>query len=162
MDKGSFQQIALMFDDPAPESTSAKQPATSKSTGGRGRKNKQAAEAELRMVHVPPDEELFQKLYYSIGEVATMLNVKPSLLRYWETEFSMIQPRKNKKGDRFYRPEDIKTLQMIQFLLREKKFTVEGAKTYLKNNLQHAEKTFALVESLRQIKAFLQAIKADL
>ncbi|MBM3439774.1 MAG: MerR family transcriptional regulator [Bacteroidetes bacterium] len=114
------------------------------------------------MVQVPEDEILFQKHYYSIGEVASMLNVNPSLLRYWETEFSIIKPRKNKKGDRFYRPEDVKTLQMIQFLLREKKFTLEGAKTFLKKGRQDAENAFALVQSLQQLKALLQSIRADL
>lgn len=158
---GSLQQIAFEFDAP-------QQPAPAKASeqplpkSSRGRKSLKAAAEEMSMVQVPEDEILFQKHYYSIGEVASMLNVNPSLLRYWETEFSIIKPRKNKKGDRFYRPEDVKTLQMIQFLLREKKFTLEGAKTFLKKGRQDAENAFALVQSLQQLKALLQSIRADL
>lgn len=159
----SFQQIALEFDaaqqNAASTQKAAEQPLPKSS---RGRKSLKAAAEELSLVQVPEDEVLFKKHYYSIGEVATMLNVNPSLLRYWETEFIIIKPRKNKKGDRFYRPEDVKTLQMIQFLLREKKFTLEGAKSFLKKGRQAAENTFALVQSLQQLKALLQSIRADL
>ena len=159
----SLQQIAFEFDAPQQPTANHTKPAEQplpKST--RGRKSLKAAAEEMSMVQVPTDDILFQKHYYSIGEVASMLNVDPSLLRYWETEFTVIKPRKNKKGDRFYRSEDVKTLQMIQFLLREKKFTLEGAKSFLKKGRQDAENIFALVQSLQQLKALLQGIRADL
>jgi DNA-binding transcriptional MerR regulator len=66
--------------------------------------------------------------------VAAMFQVNASLLRYWESEFDLLKPRKNKKGDRFFRPDDIKHLKMIHHLLREKKYTIEGARAYLKKS----------------------------
>jgi DNA-binding transcriptional MerR regulator len=110
---------------------------------------------------VPNDEILFQKQYYSIGEVAGWFRVNQSLLRYWETEFDVLQPRKNRKGDRFFRPADVKNLQLIYDLLRRRKFTIEGAKEYLKNN-KRAEEKFEMIRSLEKIKAFLNELKASL
>ena len=81
-----------------------------------------------------------EKLYYSIGEVAGMVKVNTSLIRYWENEFDIIEPRKNRKGDRFFKPTDVKNLQMIHDLLRRRKFTIEGAKDYIKKNKQAKEK----------------------
>src|SRR5689334_13859626 len=107
---------------------------------------KEIAEA-ADLVDVPEDEVLFQKQYYSIGEVAKWFRVNQSLLRYWETEFDILQPRKNKKGDRFFRPVDVKNLQLIHDLLRRRKFTIEGAKDYLKNSKKTDEK-FAMIQSL--------------
>ena len=78
------------------------------------------------------DDILFKKQYYSIGEVATMFRENQSLIRYWETEFDILQPMKNRKGDRFFRPVDVKNLVLIYDLLRRRKFTIEGAKDYLK------------------------------
>ena len=73
--------------------------------------------------NLPPDEELDSKLYYPISEVANMFNVNISLLRFWEKEFSILKPRKNKKGDRLFRPEDIRNLKLIYFLLKEGQFS---------------------------------------
>src|SRR5678815_222085 len=112
-------------------------------------------------IQVPPDEILFQKQYYSIGELATMFRENQSLIRYWETEFDILQPRKNRKGDRFFRPVDIKNLVMIYDLLRRRKFTIEGAKDYLKKN-KKAEEKFAMIQSLEKIKGFLLELKASL
>ena len=107
------------------------------------------------------DEILFKKQYYSIGEVAVMFRENQSLIRYWETEFDILQPRKNRKGDRFFRPVDIKNLVLIYDLLRRRKFTIEGAKEYLKNSKKTDEK-FAMIQSLEKIKGFLMELKANL
>ena len=90
-----------------------------------------------------------------------MFRENQSLIRYWETEFDILQPRKNRKGDRFFRPVDIKNLVMIYDLLRRRKFTIEGAKDYLKKN-KKAEEKFAMMQSLEKIKGFLLELKASL
>ena len=113
------------------------------------------------LVQIPEDDILFKKQYYSIGEVAAMFRENQSLIRYWETEFDILQPRKNRKGDRFFRPVDIKNLVMIYDLLRRRKFTIEGAKDYLKGN-KRAEEKFAMIQSLQKIKGFLMELKANL
>lgn len=128
----------------------------------RGRKNLKEAASEAELIELPSDEELSKKLYYSIGEVSDLFKVNPSSLRFWESEFSIIKPRKNKKGDRFYNAADIKKLHLIYYLLRFKKYSIEAAKDYIKNNREEADKRFELVQSLQQIKAFLLSIKADL
>ena len=127
----------------------------------RGRKSSKAIEAELENVQVPEDEILFQKQYYSIGEVAGMFKVNTSLIRYWENEFDIIEPRKNRKGDRFFKPSDVKNLQLIHDLLRRRKFTIEGAKDYIKKNKQSQEK-FELIQSMQKLRSFLLELKANL
>lgn len=114
------------------------------------------------LMELPGDEVLSKKLYYSIGEVSDMFKINPSSLRYWETEFTIIKPKKSKKGDRFYTAADIKKLHLIYYLLRFKKYTIEAAKDYLKKHKEEAEVRFELVQSLQQMKAFLLNIKADL
>ena len=103
-----------------------------------------------------------KKLYYTISEVAGWFKVNTSLLRYWENEFDILQPRKTRKGDRLFRVEDIKNLQLIYFLLRQRKFSIDGAKNYLKNNKQEADTQVRLVESLNKFKSFLLELKANL
>ncbi len=130
--------------------------------GKRGRKSLKEMDVEHTMISIPGDEELFKKQYYSIGEVAEMFNLNASLLRYWETEFDILKPRKNRKGDRFFRPEDIKSLFLIHHLLRQRKYTIEGAKDYLKNNRSKARQNFDLIQSLEKLKGFLLELKAGL
>ena len=113
------------------------------------------------LIEVPEDEILFQKKYYAIGLVADMFKMNQSLIRFWENEFDILKPRKNGKGDRLFRPEDIKNLKLIYHLLRERKYTMEGAKEYLKQN-KRAEEKFALIESLQKLKGLLNELKADL
>lgn len=119
-------------------------------------------EEASRFVELPSDEVLQQKLYHSITEVCAMLEVNPSTLRYWETEFRQLQPRKNRKGDRFYTAADIKLLHLIYFLLRQRKYTIEGAKEYLKKYKDEATLRYELVQGLQTLKDFLLALKADL
>ena len=127
----------------------------------RGRKSiKQVAE-EADLINIPEDDVLFLKQYYTMGEVAEMFRVNQSLLRFWEAEFSIIQPKKNKKGDRYFRPIDIKNLHLIYHLLRQRKYTIEGAKDFLKQN-KKADEKFESIKKLEQIKSFLLELKAQL
>lgn len=127
----------------------------------RGRPSLKEVDANVDLVQIPPDEILFQKQYYSIGEVAKWFSVNQSLVRYWETEFDILQPRKNRKGDRFFRPVDVKNLLLIYDLLRRRKFTLEGAKDYLKN-AKRAEEKFVMIKSLEKIRSFFLELKATL
>jgi DNA-binding transcriptional MerR regulator len=129
--------------------------------GVRGRRSIRELEQQADLVSVPDDEQLFQKQYYAMNEVAVMFNVNHSLLRYWENEFDILKPRKNRKGDRHFRPEDIKNLQVIHYLLRQKKYTIEGAKDYLKNKKKIDQK-FHAIEALEKLKGFLLELKAGL
>ncbi len=79
-------------------------------------------------------EKQLTKLYYTIGEVASMFNVNTSLIRFWEKEFTIIQPKKNKKGNRLFTPKDIINFNKIYHLVKEQGFTLDGAKNALKNN----------------------------
>jgi len=164
-DKPTEEQNGEMEVDLLPENTREELPQTEpapllrKST--RGRLSLKEIHLHADLIQIPPDEILFQKQYYSIGEVAGWFRVNQSLIRYWETEFDILKPRKNRKGDRFFRPVDVKNLVLIHDLLRRRKFTIEGAKEYLKNNKQ-AEEKFQMIESLEKIKAFLNELKASL
>ena len=130
-----------------------------KSQRGRIKLSDMNAEAEL--IQVPDDSVLFEKSYYSIGAVSEMFKVNQSLIRFWENEFSILKPKKNAKGDRFFRPEDVKNLKLIYHLLRERKYTMEGAKEFLKKN-KNADKKFEMIESLKNLKSFLFELKANL
>ena len=127
----------------------------------RGRKSLKDMNAEPGLADIPEDEILFKKQYYSIGDVAAMFKENTSLIRYWENEFDILKPKKNKKGDRYFRPEDVKNLKMIYHLLRERKYTIEGAKEFLKNNKAAGEK-HQMIESLQKIKLFLLELKNNL
>jgi DNA-binding transcriptional MerR regulator len=128
----------------------------------RGRKSYKEIDAELDLIEVPDEETLNQKMYYSITEVAKWFKVNASLLRYWENEFDILKPRKNRKGDRLFRPEDIKNLQVIYYLLRNRKFSIEGAKKYLRNHRQQADVNVQLAQSLTKFRSFLLELKANL
>ena len=134
-------------------------PVIKKSTRGRKKLSEAAIFADL--IEVPEDEILFQKKYYSIGLVAEMFKVNISLIRFWENEFDILKPKKNGKGDRHFRPEDIKNLKMIYHLLREKKYTIEGARDFLKDH-KNADENFSMIEQLRKTKAFLNELKLSL
>ena len=133
--------------------------AIKKSPRGRMKLSDMNAGAEL--VEVPSDDILFEKSYYSIGAVSNMFKVNQSLIRFWENEFSILKPKKNAKGDRFFRPEDVKNLKLIFHLLRERKYTIEGAKEFLKKS-KNADKKFEMIESLKKLQSFLYELKANL
>lgn len=102
------------------------------------------------------------KQYYSISEVATMFRVNTSLIRYWENEFDILQPKKNRKGDRLFRQEDIQHLKLIYHLLRERKYTIEGAKQKLKEDRKLAARSFEMVQALLKVRGFLTELKEQL
>ncbi|WP_297984767.1 MerR family transcriptional regulator [uncultured Chryseobacterium sp.] len=101
------------------------------------------------------------KLYYSIGEVAKAFDVNASLIRYWEQEFPIIRPKKNKKGNRYFTPEDIKNLQMIYHLVKEKGYTLDGARVALTTNNKISE-TISMIDRLEFVKAELIKLKESL
>jgi len=118
-------------------------------------------DAGADLIEVPDDEVLFRKMYYSMSSVADMFKVNQSLLRFWENEFDILKPKKNGKGDRLFRPEDVKNLKLIYHLLRVRKYTIEGARDFLKKN-KRADEKFEMIESLKKLKAFLNELKAGL
>ena len=106
--------------------------------------------------------DLPEKRYYAIGEVAKAFGVNTSLIRFWEKEFDVIQPKKNAKGNRKFTPEDIKNLKFIYHLVKERGFTLEGAKTHLKEEKKQALSTFEIIDKLEHIKSELIKIKNHL
>lgn len=107
-------------------------------------------------------EEAYQKHYYSIGEVSEMLHVPPSTLRYWEKEFDILKPKKNAKGDRLFTRTDLQNIKLIYLLVKEKGYTIDGAKAQLKSKLSTEQKKLQIVERLKKIRAFLSDIKEAL
>ena len=103
-----------------------------------------------------------KKLYYSIGEVAKAFKVNASLIRFWEKEFDIIQPKKNTKGTRKFTPSDIKNLELIYHLVKERGFTLEGAKTHLKESKKETLDKFEIIRKLEGVKAQLLTLKKNL
>lgn len=99
------------------------------------------------------------KLYYSIGEVAEMFNVNVSLIRYWENEFNILKPKKNKKGNRLFTPKDIDYLHLIYHLVKERRLTLEGAKMKLKENKEDTLQNYEILKKLKNIKEMLLEIR---
>ncbi len=95
------------------------------------------------------------KIYYTIGEVSRMLGVTQSTLRFWEKEFEGIKPYRNKKGNRFYHPEDVELLRLIHYLLKEKRYTIPGAREYIRLNKKQGMRDMEIAAVLRQVKEFL-------
>lgn len=106
--------------------------------------------------------DLPEKLYYSIGEVAKAFDVNASLIRFWEKEFDEIQPKKNAKGNRKFTPEDIKHIQLIYHLVKERGFTLDGAKVHLKEEKKKTLSNFEIIRKLQHIRAELVKIKDNL
>ena len=111
---------------------------------------------------MPYKEKEITKLYYSIGEVASMFKVSTSLIRFWENEFDILKPKKNKKGNRLFTPQDLDNLKVIYHLVKERGFTLEGAKKKLKENKEDTVNNIEVIQSLQKVKGFLQEIKANL
>ncbi|QRM89378.1 MerR family transcriptional regulator [Lacinutrix sp. WUR7] len=106
--------------------------------------------------------DLPEKRYYSIGEVAKAFGVNTSLIRFWEKEFDALKPKKNAKGNRKFTPEDINNLKLIYHLVKERGFTLEGAKTHLKEEKQKTLSNFDIISKLEGIKNQLIKIKEQL
>ncbi|MEO0508066.1 MAG: MerR family transcriptional regulator [Bacteroidota bacterium] len=106
--------------------------------------------------------ELPEKRYYGIGEVAKAFGVNTSLIRFWEKEFDVLQPKKNAKGNRKFTPQDIQNLKLIYHLVKERGFTLEGAKTHLKEEKLKTLSKFEIIDKLQFVKAELLKIKDQL
>ena len=102
------------------------------------------------------------KLYYSIGEVAIIFDVNASLLRFWEKEFKILKPKKNKKGNRMFSKKDINNIQLIYYLVKERGYTLDGAKAKLKGNVDDIRGNQEIINRLKVVKGFLLDIKANL
>lgn len=103
-----------------------------------------------------------EKVYFPIGQVAEMFGVNTSLIRYWEKEFDIIKPFRNKKGNRLFTPKDVDNFHVIFHLVKERGFTLQGAREKLRKNKQDTFDTVEIVKSLQQIKNFLVEIKENL
>ncbi len=99
------------------------------------------------------------KLFYTIGEVAAMFNVKTSLIRYWESEFDIIKPKKNKKGNRLFTPKDVENFYLIWHLVKERGMTLAGAKKKLKENKEETEHNFEIVRRLKDVRELLVELR---
>ena len=108
---------------------------------------------------MPYKEKKIEKLYYSIGEVAGMFDVNTSLIRYWEKEFDIIHPTKNKKGNRLFTPKDVDNFHIIYHLVKERGMTLKGAKRKMKENKEDTLQNFEVVKSLKNIKELLLEVK---
>jgi DNA-binding transcriptional MerR regulator len=106
--------------------------------------------------------ELPEKRYYSIGELARAFNVNASLIRFWDKEFDVLKPKKNAKGNRMFTPEDVKNLQLIFHLVKERGFTLEGAKVHLKEGQKKTLDKFDIIRKLEAIKTNLINLKNEL
>lgn len=106
--------------------------------------------------------DLPEKRYYGIGEVAKAFDVNTSLIRFWEKEFDVLKPKKNAKGNRKFTPEDIKNFKLIYHLVKERGFTLEGAKTHLKEEKHKTLNNFEIISKLEDVKSQLIKIKEQL
>ncbi len=106
--------------------------------------------------------DLPEKRYYRIGEVAKAFHVNTSLIRFWEKEFDIINPKKNTKGNRLFTPKDIKNFQLIFHLVKEKGFTLDGAKRKLKGTPEKTKNNFDMISRLEAVKAELIKIREQL
>ncbi len=108
---------------------------------------------------MPYKEREITKLYYTMGEVATMFDVNTSMIRFYEKEFDVLKPKKNKKGNRLFTPEDLENLRIIFHLIRDKGYTLNGAKEHLKNNLDDTKDNQRVIDSLENLKKFLLEVR---
>lgn len=108
---------------------------------------------------MPLKQEPIKKLYHSIGEVASMFEVNKSLIRFWEKEFSIIKPKKNKKGNRYFTEKDIDNFKIIFHLVKERGYTLDGAKKKLRENKEGTIKNVEIINQLKEIRLQLMAIR---
>jgi len=106
--------------------------------------------------------DLPEKRYYGIGEIAKAFNVNTSLIRFWEKEFDILKPKKNAKGNRKFTPDDVKNLEIIYYLVKERGFTLDGAKIHLKENKQKTLDRFEIIRKLESVKSELHKIRDQL
>ncbi len=106
--------------------------------------------------------DLPEKRYYSIGELAKAFDVNASLIRFWDKEFDILKPKKNAKGNRMFTPDDVKNLQLIYHLVKERGFTLDGARVHLKEGQKKTMDKFEIIRKLETIKSNLINIKNEL
>ncbi len=111
---------------------------------------------------MPYKERDITKRYYTMGEVTEMFAVNASQIRFYEKEFEILQPKKNKKGNRLFTPEDVENLKIIFHLVKDKGFTLQGAREYLKNNKSEVKENQKVIDSLERLKEFLLEVKEQL
>lgn len=111
---------------------------------------------------MPYKEKKIEKLYYSIGEVSRLLDVPVSTVRFWENEFDILKPMKNKKGNRMFTAGDIKNLMIIHHLLKEGGMTLSGVKRKLNGNFEEADREYEINESLQKIKSILLDLRDNI
>jgi len=111
---------------------------------------------------MPYKEHEISKMYYTMGEVAAIFDVNQSLIRFYEKEFDVLQPKKNKKGNRYFTPEDIEHLRIIFHLIKEKGYTLNDAKDHLKKNMGDAKENQRVIDALENIKKFLLEVREQL
>ena len=111
---------------------------------------------------MPYKEKVIEKKYFTIGDVAAQFGVATSLIRFWESEFSILKPKKNRKGNRQFTREDIENVRLIYHLVKERGFTLNGAKEMLKNESQAVKDKIELIDSLQKVKSFLVEVKSQL
>ncbi len=111
---------------------------------------------------MPYKKPTIEKLYYTIGEVADIFDVNTSLVRFWEKEFDIIKPAKNKKGNRMFTPDDVENFHIIYHLVKEKGMTLKGAKKKISDNKEDTIQIFELIKRLKDIKSELITIRDNL
>ena len=111
---------------------------------------------------MPYKEKQIEKKYFTIGEVADELGVATSLIRFWESEFDIIKPKKNRKGNRQFTKEDIKHVKLIYHLVKEKGYTLQGARDLIHNGVDNFSTRMELIDSLKNIRGFLSEIRSKL
>lgn len=108
------------------------------------------------------ETEIDEKLFYSIGEVAARYAVNTSLIRFWEKEFDIIKPQKNKKGNRLFTKDDLNNFDLIYHLVKERGFTLQGAKQKLKHQPDDSIENLEMVRKLQKVRSFLMELKSKL
>jgi DNA-binding transcriptional MerR regulator len=111
---------------------------------------------------MPYKEREISKMYYTMGEVSAMFDVNQSLIRFYEKEFDVLQPKKNKKGNRYFTPEDLENFKIIFHLIRDKGYTLQGAKDHLKNNMDGTRDNQRVIDSLENLKKFLLEVRDEI
>ncbi|MGB4773839.1 MAG: MerR family transcriptional regulator [Daejeonella sp.] len=111
---------------------------------------------------MPYKERDITKLYYTMGEVTKLFDVNASQIRFYEREFDILQPKKNKKGNRLFTPDDVENLKIIFTLVKEKGYTLQGAKDFLKSNKSEVKENQKVIDSLERLKQFLLEVKEQL
>lgn len=111
---------------------------------------------------MPYKEREIEKQYFTIGEVAAQFSVAPSLIRFWETEFEELRPRKSKQGNRLYTPQDVDTFRTIYHLVKERGYTIPGARDLLRQKGPQLREKIDVIQSLERLRGFLVGMRKEI